>query len=129
MATTDKIKYFYDTYAIFEYVYGSPDYQRYFKPEIGITTRLNLMEFYYHYHLIDDEYAKEVYLSFLPICVDFTDEELFSAMKKRHEMRKKKRLKLSYIDALGYTISLERGLIFLTGDEEFENLEQVEYVK
>ena len=49
-------------------------------------------------------------------------------MKKRKEL-KEKGLNISYIDAIGYTISLERGIKFLTGDKEFKNLPNVEFIK
>ena len=37
--------------------------------------------------------------------------------------------KISYVDAIGYQTALESGTKFLTGDKEFEELENVEYVK
>jgi len=49
-------------------------------------------------------------------------------MKRRLELRKKK-LDLSYADAIGYAVSLRLMLMFLTGDEAFKNLENVEFVK
>src|SRR5438128_863953 len=49
-------------------------------------------------------------------------------MRRRLQLRRKK-LNLSYADALGYTVAVRPGLRFLTGDEEFETLDDVEYVK
>ena len=49
-------------------------------------------------------------------------------MRRRLELRKKK-LDLSYADAIGYVVSLRLMLMFLTGDDAFKNLEKVEFVK
>lgn len=35
----------------------------------------------------------------------------------------------SFIDCIGYILVKENGLIFLTGDKEFEGISGVEYVK
>lgn len=37
--------------------------------------------------------------------------------------------RLSYVDAAGYVYAIERGLRFLTGAEEFEGMEGVEFVR
>lgn len=36
---------------------------------------------------------------------------------------------ISLTDAVGYTISLENNLKFLTGDKQFENMPNVEFIK
>ena len=120
-------EYFYDTYAIFEYLKGNKKYQKYFKEPLGITTKLNLMELYYGL-LDDEEYADEIYASFLSIVIDLSDAQIKKGMKMRKEL-KDKRLNISYVDALGYSISMERKIKFLTGDREFKNLPNLEYVK
>ena len=120
-------EYFYDTYAIFEYLKGNKKYQKYFKEPLGITTKLNLMELYYGL-LDDEEYADEIYASFLSIVIDLSDAQIKKGLKMRKEL-KDKRLNISYVDAIGYSISKERKIKFLTGDKEFKNLPNVEYVK
>jgi len=60
--------------------------------------------------------------------VEFGDEDVKDGMKRRLELRKKK-LELSYADAIGYAVSLRLMLMFLTGDDAFKNLEKVEFVK
>ena len=37
--------------------------------------------------------------------------------------------KLSIPDAVGYTIAKKHGVKFLTGDRDFENMENVEFVR
>ena len=36
---------------------------------------------------------------------------------------------LSYVDCISYSLARERKLIFVTGDKDFENIENVEFVK
>ncbi|MBI4210359.1 MAG: hypothetical protein HY544_02525 [Candidatus Diapherotrites archaeon] len=43
--------------------------------------------------------------------------------------KENKRLKMPYIDCLGYAIARSRGIKFLTGDNAFKGLENVEFVK
>jgi predicted nucleic acid-binding protein len=42
---------------------------------------------------------------------------------------KKEKKNLSYVDALGYIIAGKLGIKFLTGDNAFGGMENVEYVK
>lgn len=46
----------------------------------------------------------------------------------RYELRRKK-LNISYADALGYFLSRKMGIKFLTGDPAFEKLKGVEFVR
>jgi len=39
------------------------------------------------------------------------------------------KLNINYVDAIGYSISFDSGIKFLTGDNEFKNLPNVEFVK
>ncbi len=120
-------EYFYDSYAIIEFIGGSKGYKKFFEEPSGVTTRLNLMEIYYS--MMDEpDIAEDVFASFSTVATDFSDEELKGAMRLRKELKAKKP-DVSYVDALGYHIARERGLLFLTGDMAFEGLEGVEYVK
>ena len=49
-------------------------------------------------------------------------------MNQRFKIKNIKR-SLSYADCIGYIIALRYGIKFLTGDKEFETLENVEFVK
>jgi predicted nucleic acid-binding protein len=120
-------EYFYDSYAIIEYLRGNRRFQKYFKDPLGVTTRLNLMEVYYSL-LDNEEYADEVYSSFSTVAIEPTDAQIKKAMKKRKELRKDG-LNISYADAIGYVISFDLNIKFLTGDKEFIDLPNVEYVR
>ncbi len=72
--------------------------------------------------------AEKAYSATRKYLVEFDDEDVKEAMRRRLQLRRKK-LNLSYADALGYIVAVRLGLRFLTGDEEFETLDNVEYVK
>jgi len=121
--------FFYDTYAVLAYLSGNKRYARYFEKETGHLTVLNLMETYYAVLRDYGEVAAEkAYSATAKYAVEFRDEDVKDGMKKRLALRKK-RLDLSYADALGYAVSLRLRLKFLTGDEAFKDLENVEFVK
>ena len=120
-------EYFYDSYAIIEFLKGNKKYQKYFKDPLGITTKLNLMEVYYSL-LHNEDYANEIYSSFLTVVIEPSDIQIKEAMKKRKEL-KDQGLNISYADAIGYVISLDKKIRFLTGDREFKTLPNVEFVK
>ena len=53
-----------------------------------------------------------------------------SIIKEANEFKAKNRkLKLSYVDCIGYVLARSFGVKFLTGDEGFRNIENVEFVK
>jgi len=123
-----KLKVFLaDSYAIVEYFKGNKNYSKYFEKNQIVTTRLNLMEVYYS-ALVNStaKNANNYYDALLSQCVEFSDLTIKEAMQFRYEKRKQH---LSYVDAIGYQLSLELNVPFLTGDKEFENLENVEFVK
>ena len=123
-----KIKeYFFDTYAIFEMIHNNKNYLYYTKNIGIITTKLNLMEL--HYRLIalyGKDIANKAYERFKNFCVEIDDDVIKEANK--FKLINKKR-RLSYIDCIGYMIARYRNVRFLTGDIQFKNLDNVEFVK
>ena len=119
--------YFFDTYAFFEIIKGNINYQRYSKDISIITTRLNLIELYYWLlRRKEKDEADKYYQKFSPDCVNVSDDTI----KEACEFRLKNKLQnLSYIDCIGYIIAIKKRIKFLTGDMEFENINNVEYVK
>ena len=118
--------YFFDTYAFFEIINANKNYLEYLE-EIGTTTKLNLMEL--HYGLLKEygkRFADEKYDSLVKNTVEIDDATIKQASEFRLANSKKK---LSYIDCIGYITAKKHGLIFLTGDKGFENMENVEFVK
>ena len=120
-------EYFYDTYALIEYVNANKNFKKYFQEHIGVTNKLNLMELYYAMLKdISKEKAETAYESFLPITAEIEDRTIKNAMCFR---LKEKARKLSYVDVAGYQIALEKGIKFLTGDKQFKEMKNVEFVK
>jgi len=120
------VKYFLDTYAIIEISKANPHYNPYLKQEL-YTSLSNLYELYYI--LLRDhneEIAREFFETFLDNCIPIQPVHIFKAASFKLKHRKNK---LSYADSLGYSIALHQGIKFLTGDKQFEEIENVEYVK
>lgn len=117
--------FFFDTYAIIELIKGSKNYEKY-KNTSKITSMLNLLELYYSLLLNYDEKTADIYFTlFLNFVVPYNEETVKNAAKFRFANRKKK---LSYVDCLGYMMALENFIKFLTGDEKFKGIENVEFV-
>lgn len=121
--------YFYDTYAVLEYINGNERYSKYFEEDYGFLTVLNLMEIYYAFlSRHGEEAAEEVYSAAARFIREFDGDDLKEAMKLRLNLREKG-LNISYADALGYHLSLKLKVKFLTADIVFKGLENVEYVR
>ncbi|HAB54132.1 MAG TPA: PIN domain nuclease [Ignavibacteriales bacterium] len=119
--------YFFDTYAFCEIIVGNPNYQKYVNKLGIITTRLNLMELYYGLlRECDRKTADKYYDSLIKYVINIDDETIKQAMVFRYLNKNKK---LSYVDCIGYILAKKMGLKFLTGDKEFESMENVEFVK
>lgn len=119
--------YFFDTYALFEIVEGNENYRRFSKEVVIITTKMNLYEL--HYRLLQEfgyKFANTIFDKFSDRCINISDEDIKKASEMKHKLKK---LKMSYVDALGYAISMTRGIKFLTGDNAFKDLSGVEFVK
>ena len=118
--------YFFDTYSIIEIIKEKESYKK-FKESTFITNTLDITEVCYYLCEnigIDkvDEIISKLNFIFLPI----TKEIAVEASKFRF---KNKKLKLSYADCIGYVCAKENELLFLTGDDGFKDIENVEFVK
>lgn len=116
--------YFFDTYAFFEIIYGHPNYKKYEDCKI-ITTIFNLAELNYNLKKEmskdkADSYTKDYYPFIVAVTLDDIKEAMDLKTKNRH---------LSIPDVIGYIVAKRYGLRFLTGDKEFENLDNVEFIK
>ena len=119
--------FYFDSYALVEIAKGSKNYEKY-KTDIKIVlNKLNIMEFCYF--LTREKRSVEVKERFSQLSkfhVDFPDEVYEEAIELKYEYKKRK---LSYTDCLGYCMAKFMKIRFLTGDEKFEDLPNVEYVK
>ncbi|MBI2670903.1 PIN domain-containing protein [Candidatus Woesearchaeota archaeon] len=119
--------YFYDTYAFFEIIKGNRNYNKFSSGVAIVTTRLNLMELYYGLLVkFNKNIADKYYDELLKYIIDIDDETIKQAMVFRvlHKIKN-----LSYVDCVGYIIAKQRNIKFLTGDKEFKDLDNIEFVK
>ena len=123
----DGNSYFIDSYAMYELAQGAENYKEYFDDVEVITSLMNLYELYYA--LIRDGLpliADNFFDRFLPVCVGI--EPIYIKEAALFRLQNKK-MDLSYVDALGYVIAKKNGVMFLTGDDAFRKLPNVEFVK
>lgn len=118
--------YFFDTYAIIEIIRGNPSYST-FKKTWMATTRLNLMEVYYWLlNKFGKEDANQFYDEAVQYAVEVSDDIVKEAMAFRLD---NKHRRLSYVDCIGYVIARANNMKFLTGDAQFEEMPNVEFIK
>jgi hypothetical protein len=119
--------YFFDSYAFFEIIHGNPNYEKYTKDIAIITTKLNLMELHYGILLtLGKEKADYYYDFYTKFAIELTDDIIKLANYFKKVM---KTTNVSYIDSIGYVLAKSRNVKFLTGDKEFKDLDNVEFVK
>ena len=120
------LSYFLDTYAIIEIIKGNLNYARF----IGETSFTSVFKLYELYYLLLKDYGKDIaekeFIKFKQNVIKISDESIFRASQFRLENIKKH---YSYTDCFGYVLSLENDFIFLTGDDAFKGLKNVEFVK
>jgi predicted nucleic acid-binding protein len=122
--------YYYDSYAIIEFLDKNQNYKEYFTEHKGLLTALNLMEVSYSLQKHLGFRSTEKYLEpFLPYVVTFDLFDVDAAMKLRLALEKEKKLNISYVDAVGYYLAKKHNVLFLTGDEQFKALDNVKFVK
>ena len=120
------MNYFFDTYALVEITRINKSYEQYANYLI-VTTTLNLTEFYFYLlSNLTEEKANETLKK-----LDFSFIEINEGVAKEAAKFRKAnyKRKLSYADCIGYIIAKNMGFKFLTGEDFFENLENVEFVK
>ncbi|MBS3077249.1 PIN domain-containing protein [Candidatus Pacearchaeota archaeon] len=118
-------RFLYDTYALIELLNKNPNYESYADEEIVINDFI-FSEFCYQLIKADEKNA-ETYLSEVESAiVKLNTKTIRDAMKFRYTHKKQK---MSMTDCISYTQAKELGIKFLTGDKEFEHLDNVEFVK
>ena len=119
-----KKAFFWDTYALFEITLGNEKYAPYASVG-GVTTIFNIAEFNYNLKKKRPEKeADKITNDFKSRTIKVEWEDIQNAMNL-----KIKRKGLSIPDAIGYTVAKKYGVKFLTGDGDFENMENVEFVE
>lgn len=118
-------KFVYDTYALIEILNKNRNYEKYVDGDIIIN---NFIFAEFCYQLIKDKEKNiEEYLNEIePAIIRLSARIIKKAMNFRYANKKKK---LSMTDCISYFQAKELGIKFLTGDKEFKELENVEFVK
>ena len=119
--------FFFDTYALYEIIHENQNYLAYTTGIAIITTRLNLMDL--HYILLRTyglEYADKAFDYFKKFCIEISDEAVKEANYFKYKNKKRN---LSYVYCIRFILAKKRNVKFLTGDKEFADLANVEYVK
>jgi|SRR3989344_7195090 len=123
----DELKtFFFDSYALIEIFEGNRSYEKY-KDARVITSYFHIYELHY---ILRKSYMEEEVKDFLQylegFCVELEFKWISRAVAFRHAYKKRD---LSYADCLGYVIAEDLGVKFLTGDNQFRVLKNVEFVK
>jgi predicted nucleic acid-binding protein len=116
----------FDSYAFFEILKGNENYNKYKNAEI-VTTKLNLFEVYLgvlREH--NEESAEKILNQYYDFAIDFDRKVITEAAKFKKKVNKRD---LSMTDCISYILACQLGIKFLTGDKEFEGMEDVEFVK
>jgi predicted nucleic acid-binding protein len=121
---------FYDSYAVLAYISGERAFAKYFDEQsAGALTKLNLIEIYLRAaRLHGHKAARQIIDRFSRYVIDFDTDDIAGSMKLREELMKK-RMDISYVDALGYYLAKKMQIPFLTGDKQFRELDGVKFVK
>ena len=123
----DGLTFFFDSYALIEIYEKNVNYKDYVNANV-ITSYFQIYETYYS--LIRNGYCEDAVNDFFIFLQDFYIGLKFDWIPKAVEFRREhKKRKLSYADCLGYVIAKEMKIKFLTGDKEFKDLENVEFVE
>lgn len=123
---TEKKVFLADTYALIEFIAGNKNYKPYLNHAL-LTTKFNLIELYYY---LLRNYNEQTADEYLKLYSQFVIEISYSCIKYAMKFKlENKKEKLSYIDCIGYALSKELGINFLTGDQKFEGIEGVEFMK
>ena len=121
-----EIQFFFDSYAMIELIKGNPNYGKYINAKI-VTTKLNLFEVcYFLIRDFGEGKAREYMRKYWDSIIDFDIEIILVATKLKLT---KKREELSMTDCIGYVLAKSLGVKFLTGDEKFKDMENVEHAK
>tara|TARA_Y100000034_G_scaffold56732_1_gene69406 strand:- start:261 stop:635 length:375 start_codon:yes stop_codon:yes gene_type:complete len=116
--------YFFDTYAFLEIINGNSNYAKY--RDVGIvTTVFNIAELNYNLKKeMDKSSADGISQKYWGSVVEILFEDLIKAMDLKIKHRD-----LSIPDVIGYVVAERLGVKFLTGDQGFEDFDNVAYVK
>ena len=116
----------FDTYALLEIIGGNPRYTKYLNSEIIINDFVFAELCYKLIRESGIEKASFYVDKYAKLRKELGAEVIKEAMAFRIQNKKRN---LSPADCISYIMALKLDLKFLTGDMQFENMENVEFVK
>lgn len=123
----NELAFFFDSYALIEIYEGNSKYEKYKKVKV-ITSFFQLYETYYS--LVRNNYTEDeienFFIKLKNFCINLDFKWIPESVRFRRKYIKRD---LSYADCLGYVIAKDMKVKFLTGDKEFKDLENVEFVE
>jgi uncharacterized protein len=118
--------YFFDTYALIEIAKGNPNYEQYRKSTAVISV-LNILEMHYHFaKKFGGDIANVLLTEYSKCVISFGNKDIIAMTDFKISNAKKS---FSLPDSLGYVLAIKHGIKFLTGDEGFKGMPNVEFVK
>ena len=118
-------EYLFDTYAIMEVIDGNEDYLGYLDSDFVINNFI-FAELSYNLFRDKDKNARKHLDSYAQHIASVKPEWIEEAMQFRLKWKDRG---VSITDCIGYIMALKLGVKFLTGDKEFEKMNNVEFVK
>ncbi len=118
-------KFVFDTYALFAIIKGNENYSVYLEEDIVINNFI-FAEFCYNLYKEKEPEAKEYIKKYAQFIASVSPEWIDEAMQFRLLWKDRE---VSITDCVGYVMAKKLGIRFLTGDKEFEHMENVEFVK
>lgn len=116
----------FDTYALIEIIRGNKNYLRYINSKIVITEFI-LAELCFN---LLKEYSPEISYSYVDKFANSVvkvDKEIIK--QSMYYRLKNLKSKISITDCIGYYLAKDLGINFLTGDKEFKDMPNVEFVR
>ena len=116
----------FDTYALIEIIAGNPNYSKYLNSEIVINDFI-FAELCYKFIRESGLEKANFYINrFSNFRKELDAETIKEAMLFRVQHKKRD---LSPTDCISYVMALKLNLKFLTGDRQFEDMNDVEFVR
>ncbi len=117
--------FLFDTYAIMEIINKNEAYKKYLDADIIINDFI-FAELCYNFIKEKHSMLKETLDKYAQHISHAEPETIRKAMEFRLSWKDRN---VSITDCIGYLMAKDLGIMFLTGDKEFENIENVEFVK
>ena len=118
--------YFFDSYALVELINNSSSFNK-FQGSPIVTSAINIAETHsVLLTLLSEDKATQAVEDMNVVLVEPDQKIAIAASLFRFHNKK---MKLSYADCLGYCLARSKNLLFVTGDDAFNDMEVVEFIK